>query len=65
VLLDLVRNLQIVRAMQLQWREADTISPAAQFISSPYDAEAHYDATVVRGEPPGHRRRGSVLDQGT
>jgi transposase len=27
---------------QLQWREAGTIPPAAQFISSPYDAEAHY-----------------------
>jgi transposase len=27
---------------QLQWREADNIPPAAQFISSPYDAEAHY-----------------------
>jgi transposase len=27
---------------QLHWREADNIPPAAQFISSPYDAEAHY-----------------------
>lgn len=27
---------------QLQWREAGNIPPAAQFISSPYDAEAHY-----------------------
>jgi transposase len=27
---------------QLQWREADNIPPAAQFISSPYDVEAHY-----------------------
>jgi transposase len=27
---------------QLRWREADNIPPAAQFISSPYDAEAHY-----------------------
>jgi transposase len=27
---------------QLQWREADNLPPAAQFISSPYDAEAHY-----------------------
>jgi transposase len=27
---------------QLQWREADNIPPAAQFISSPYDPEAHY-----------------------
>ena len=27
---------------QLQWREADNIPPAARFISSPYDAEAHY-----------------------
>jgi transposase len=26
----------------LHWREADNIPPAAQFISSPYDAEAHY-----------------------
>jgi transposase len=26
----------------LQWREAGNIPPAAQFISSPYDAEAHY-----------------------
>ena len=26
---------------QLRWREADNIPPAAQFISSPYDAEAH------------------------
>jgi transposase len=26
---------------QLQWREADNIPPAARFISSPYDAEAH------------------------
>jgi transposase len=26
---------------QLRWREADHIPPAAQFISSPYDAEAH------------------------
>jgi transposase len=25
----------------LQWREADNIPPAARFISSPYDAEAH------------------------
>jgi transposase len=29
-------------AAQLHWREADNIPPAAQFISSPYDAEAHY-----------------------
>jgi transposase len=27
---------------QLQWREADNIPPAARFISSPYDSEAHY-----------------------
>jgi transposase len=27
---------------QLRWREADNIPPAAQFISAPYDAEAHY-----------------------
>jgi transposase len=27
---------------QLHWREADNRPPAAQFISSPYDAEAHY-----------------------
>jgi transposase len=27
---------------QLHWREANNIPPAAQFISSPYDAEAHY-----------------------
>jgi transposase len=27
---------------QLRWREADNIPPAAQFISSPYDADAHY-----------------------
>jgi transposase len=27
---------------ELRWREADNIPPAAQFISSPYDAEAHY-----------------------
>jgi transposase len=27
---------------QLQWREADSIPPAARFISSPYDSEAHY-----------------------
>lgn len=26
----------------LAWRENDTIPPAAQFISSPYDTEAHY-----------------------
>ena len=26
---------------QLRWREADNIPPAAQFISSPYDVEAH------------------------
>jgi transposase len=26
----------------LRWREADNIPPAAQFISSPYDADAHY-----------------------
>jgi transposase len=26
----------------LQWREADNIPLAAQFINSPYDAEAHY-----------------------
>jgi transposase len=26
----------------LRWREADNIPPAAQFISSPYDLEAHY-----------------------
>jgi transposase len=26
---------------QLQWREADNIPPAARFISSPYDPEAH------------------------
>jgi transposase len=27
---------------QLQWREAGNIPPAAQFISSPYDLDAHY-----------------------
>jgi transposase len=27
---------------QLQWREADNIPPAARFLSSPYDPEAHY-----------------------
>ncbi len=27
---------------QLRWREADNIPPAAQFISSPYDLDAHY-----------------------
>jgi transposase len=27
---------------QLHWREADTIPPAAQFMSSPYDPKAHY-----------------------
>ena len=27
---------------QLHWREADNIPPAARFISSPYDSEAHY-----------------------
>ena len=27
---------------RLHWREADNIPPAAQFISSPYDADAHY-----------------------
>ena len=27
---------------QLRWRDADNIPPAAQFISSPYDLEAHY-----------------------
>jgi transposase len=27
---------------QLQWREADNIPPAARFISSPYDLDAHY-----------------------
>jgi transposase len=27
---------------QLQWREADNIPPTARFLSSPYDAEAHY-----------------------
>jgi transposase len=27
---------------QLHWREADNIPPAARFISSPYDPEAHY-----------------------
>jgi transposase len=27
---------------QLHWRAADNIPPAAQFISSPYDSEAHY-----------------------
>jgi transposase len=27
---------------QLHWREADNIPPAARFISSPYDADAHY-----------------------
>jgi transposase len=26
---------------QLHWRQADNIPPAAQFLSSPYDAEAH------------------------
>jgi transposase len=26
---------------QLHWREADNIPPAAQFISSPYDLDAH------------------------
>src|ERR671922_152681 len=26
----------------LHWREADNIPPAAQFISSPYDVDAHY-----------------------
>jgi transposase len=29
-------------SMQLQWREADNIPPAAQFTSSPYDPETHY-----------------------
>ena len=29
-------------SMQLQWREAGNIPPAARFISSPYDPEAHY-----------------------
>jgi transposase len=28
--------------LQLHWREADTSPPAAQFVSSPYDLEAHY-----------------------
>jgi transposase len=32
---------------QLHWREADSIPPAAQFISSPYDAEAHYARTYT------------------
>jgi transposase len=27
---------------QLRWREADNIPPAARFVSSPYDADAHY-----------------------
>lgn len=27
---------------QLHWREADNIPPAAQFISTPYDLDAHY-----------------------
>jgi transposase len=27
---------------QLRWREADNIPPAARFISSPYDLDAHY-----------------------
>jgi transposase len=27
---------------QLRWREADNIPPAAQFVSSPYDVDAHY-----------------------
>lgn len=27
---------------KLRWREADIIPPAAQFISSPYDLDAHY-----------------------
>jgi transposase len=27
---------------QLRWREADNIPPAAHFISSPYDVDAHY-----------------------
>jgi transposase len=27
---------------QLRWREAGNIPPAAQFISSPYDVDAHY-----------------------
>jgi transposase len=27
---------------QLRWREADNIPPAARFLSSPYDPEAHY-----------------------
>jgi transposase len=27
---------------QLRWREADNIPPAARYISSPYDPEAHY-----------------------
>jgi hypothetical protein len=27
---------------QLRWREVGNISPAAQFISSPYDVDAHY-----------------------
>jgi transposase len=27
---------------RLQWREADNIPPAARFISSPYDPDAHY-----------------------
>jgi transposase len=30
---------------QLQWRAADNIPPAAQFISSPYDSAAHYART--------------------
>jgi hypothetical protein len=27
---------------QIHWRETDNIPPAAQFISAPYDLEAHY-----------------------
>jgi transposase len=30
---------------QLHWREADNIPPAARFISSPYDLDAHYART--------------------
>lgn len=30
------------QSQQLQWRDTDNIPPASQFISSPYDLDAHY-----------------------
>jgi transposase len=38
---ELLRSELLLHKSVLQWREADNIAPAASFLSSPYDLEAH------------------------